>query len=152
MPEEEATSTPVPEGIEAEPAVDVDVGEMDIMKALQEVMKKSLVHDGLVRGLNECVKALDRGKAQLCVLSTDCDEPQYTRLVEALCAVHEVALVRVPDKKQLGEWAGLCKIDEEGNATKVVGSSCVVIKDFGESSPGYDFLTEYLKENREADE
>lgn len=141
---------PVDTGADAEPAV--DVGEMDIMKALQEVMKKSLVHDGLVRGLNECVKTLDRGKAELCVLSTDCDEPQYTRLVEALCAAHEVALVRVPDKKQLGEWAGLCKIDTEGNATKVVGSSCVVIKDFGENSPGYEFLREYLKENREADE
>lgn len=125
-----------------------NVGEMDIMKALQEVMKKSLVHDGLVRGLNECVKALDRGKAQLCVLANDCDEPRYTKLVEALCGAHDVALVRVPEKKQLGEWAGLCKIDEEGNATKVVGSSCVVIKDFGETSPGYEFLIEYLKENR----
>lgn len=129
-----------------------DVGEMDIMKALQEVMKKSLVHDGLVRGLNECVKALDRGKAQLCVLANDCDEARYTKLIEALCAAHEVALVRVPEKKQLGEWAGLCKIDEEGNATKVVGSSCAVVKDFGESSPGYEFLIEYLKENRGGDE
>jgi len=125
---------------------------MDIMKALQEVMKKSLVHDGLVRGLNECVKALDRNLAELCVLASDCDEPAYTRLIEALCAEHEVALVRVPDKKQLGEWAGLCKIDEEGNATKVVGSTCVVVKEFGESSPGYEFLLEYLKENKGVEE
>eukprot|EP00171_Calliarthron_tuberculosum_P016182 IDg16182t1 len=42
-----------------------EVGEMDLMKALQEVLKKSLVHDGLVRGLNEAVKALDRSEAQL---------------------------------------------------------------------------------------
>lgn len=125
-----------------------DVGEMDLMKALQEVLKKSLVHDGLVRGLNEAVKALDRGEAQLCVLASDCDEPNYTRLVEALCAEHDVSLVRVPEKKQLGEWAGLCKIDEEGNATKVVGATCVVVKEFGESSPGYEFLFEYLKENK----
>lgn len=123
-----------------------DVGEMDIMKALQEVLKKSLVHDGLVRGLNEAVKALDRGQAQLCVLATDCDEPAYSRLIEALCNTHDVALVRVPEKKLLGEWAGLCKIDEEGNATKVVGATCVVIKEFGERSPGYDFLLEYLEE------
>ncbi|CAN8062058.1 unnamed protein product [Agarophyton chilense] len=130
-------------------AVPEDVGEMDILKALQEVLKKSLVHDGLVRGLNEVAKALDRGQAQLCILASDCDEPRYTRLIEALCAAHEVALVRVPDKKQLGEWAGLCKIDEEGNATKVVGATSCVIKEFGESSPGYEFLLEYLKENKD---
>lgn len=157
MADEEMKDEPVDVDVDVdvdvvEPEPVADVGEMDIMKALQEVMKKSLVHDGLVRGLNECAKALDRGKAELCVLSSDCDEPQYTRLVEALCASHEVALVRVPDKKQLGEWAGLCKIDEEGNATKVVGASCVVVKDFGETSPGYEFLIAYLKENRESNE
>lgn len=143
-----------PAEVPVEPiSVPEDVGEMDILKALQEVLKKSLVHDGLLRGLNEVVKALDRGQAQLCVLASDCDEPRYTGLIEALCASHEVALVRVPDKKQLGEWAGLCKIDEEGNATKVVGSTSVVIKEFGESSPGYEFLLEYLKENKDgADE
>lgn len=125
-----------------------DVGEMDLMKALQEVLKKALVHDGLVRGLNEAAKALDRGEAQLCILASDCDEPNYSKLIEALCAEHDVSLVKVPDKKQLGEWAGLCKIDEEGNATKVVGATCVVVKEFGESSHGYEFLVEYLKENK----
>ncbi len=125
-----------------------DVGEMDLMKALQEVLKKALVHDGLVRGLNEAVKAIDRADAQLCVLASDCDDKNYTALVEALCAEHDVSLVKVPEKKKLGEWAGLCKIDEEGNAVKVVGASCVVVKEFGESSHGYEFLVEYLKENK----
>ncbi|PXF39549.1 40S ribosomal protein S12 [Gracilariopsis chorda] len=106
---------------------------MDILKALQEVLKKSVVHTDWFRGLNEVVKALDRGQVQLCILASDCDEPRYTRLIDALCAVHEVALVRVPDKKQLGEWAGLCKIDKE---------------EFGESSPGYELLLEYLKESK----
>ena len=35
---------------------------------------------------------------------------------------------QVDDNKKLGEWAGLCKIDKEGKARKVVGCSCVVIK------------------------
>lgn len=126
----------------------VDVGDMDIMKALQEVLKKSMVHDGLVRGLRETAKALDRREAQLCVLSSDCDSKEYTTLIEGLCGEHEVSLVRVPDKKQLGEWAGLCKIDSEGNATKVVGCTCVVVKDFGEPSRGYDFLLEYINEKK----
>jgi len=34
---------------------------------------------------------------------------------------------QVDDSKKLGEWAGLCKIDKEGKARKVVGCSCVVV-------------------------
>lgn len=127
----------------------VDAGEMDITKALQEVLKKALIHDGLLRGLRECAKALDRGEAQLCVLASDCDEPAYTRLVEALCAERGINLVKVPEKMQLGEWAGLAKIDETGNVTKSVKASCVVVKDFGEQSKGLEFLKEYLKEQAE---
>jgi small subunit ribosomal protein S12e len=68
-------------------------------------------------------------------------------LVEALCAEQGVNLVKVPERKQLGEWAGLCKIDQEGNATKVVACSCVVVRDFGEQSEGLNYLLDYLKES-----
>ena len=39
-----------------------------------------------------------------------------------------------------GEWAGLCKIDSDGNAKKVVGASCVVVHDCGEDSEGLNWL------------
>ncbi|VDK64323.1 unnamed protein product, partial [Gongylonema pulchrum] len=43
----------------------------------------------------------------------------YTKLVEALCSEHQIPLIRVKEKKQLGEWIGLCKYDKEGKARKV---------------------------------
>merc|ERR1719495_524221 len=81
--------------------------------------------------LHEAAKALDKRQAHLCVLANNCDEPTYTKLVEALCAEHSISLLKVDDNKKLGEWAGLCKIDKEGKARKVVACSCVVVKDYG---------------------
>lgn len=52
----------------------------------------------------------------------------YVKLVEALCAEHQINLIKVDDNKKLGEWVGLCKIDREGKPRKVVGCSCVVVK------------------------
>lgn len=39
---------------------DVATGSMTVEEALQEVLKRALVHDGLFRGLREAVKCLDR--------------------------------------------------------------------------------------------
>ncbi|KAG6489591.1 40S ribosomal protein S12-like [Zingiber officinale] len=118
---------------------------MDLMTALQLVLKKSLAHDGLIRGLREAAKAIEKHTAQLCILAEDCNQADYTKLVKALCAEHNVHLVAVPSAKTLGEWAGLCKIDSEGKARKVVGCSCVVVKDYGEESEGLHIVQEYVK-------
>jgi small subunit ribosomal protein S12e len=80
---------------------------MDLMTALQLVMKKSSAHDGLVKGLREAAKSIEKHAAQLCVLAEDCDQPDYIKLVKALCAEHNVHLVTVPNAKTLGEWAGV---------------------------------------------
>ncbi|KAI7690198.1 40S ribosomal protein S12 [Sarcoptes scabiei] len=98
---------------------------LDLNSALQMVLKTSLAHDGLVKGLRQSIKALDS-------------------LVEALCARHTISLIKVDDNKKLGEWAGMCKIDKEGKARKVVGCSCVVVKNWVEETPGLNFLKQYL--------
>lgn len=93
------TPAPVPAPALGEP--------MDIMTALQLVLKKSLAHGGLVRGLHEGAKSIEKHAALLCVLAEDCDQPDYTKLVKALCADHNVNLISVPSAKTLGEWAGV---------------------------------------------
>jgi len=53
---------------ERDAAIEVEVtadapaarGQMSVEEALQDVLKRALVHDGLARGLRECAKALDR--------------------------------------------------------------------------------------------
>lgn len=85
-----------------------------------------------------------RRQAHLVVLASNCTEENYVKLVEALCTEHGIHLLKacalhsssmtllirssqVDDNKQLGEWAGLCKIDKDGTARKVVGCSAVAI-------------------------
>jgi small subunit ribosomal protein S12e len=118
---------------------------MDVNTAIQVVMKKALAHDGLSRGLHEACRSIERGQAQLCILADDCNQPDYKKLIEALCAEQGVNLIAVPEAKQLGQWAGLCKIDAEGEARKVVGCSCAVVTDYGEETEGLAVLQDYLK-------
>lgn len=141
---------------------------MSVLEALKGVLKLALIHDGLARGLREASKALDRRQAHMCVLNEACEEEAYKKLVVALCSEHKIPLIKVPDGKQLGEWAGLCKffsfalelfvrpssiltmsltgqIDREGNARKVVNCSCVVVKDWGEESQERSILLNYFQ-------
>ncbi|KAI4344266.1 hypothetical protein L6164_011513 [Bauhinia variegata] len=119
--------------------------DMDIMTALQLVLKKSRAHGGLARGLHEGAKVIEKHAAHLCVLAEDCDQLDYVKVIKGLCADHNVKLITVAKAKTLGEWAGLCKIDSEGKARKVIGCSCVVVKDFGEESPALDVVQQYIK-------
>ena len=80
---------------------------MDLMSALQLVLRKSLAHGGLIRGLHEGAKVIEKHAAQLCVLAEDCNQPDYVKLVKALCADHGVSLLTIPNAKTLGEWAGV---------------------------------------------
>ena len=138
---------------------------MSVLDALKGVLKLSLMHDGLARGLREASKALDRRQAHMCVLNEACEEEAYKKLVVALCGEHKIPLIKVPDGKQLGEWAGLCEyilsfcigkseqrlmnstgvLDREGNARKVVNCSCVVVKDWGEESQERSILLNYFQ-------
>merc|ERR1719291_1478044 len=112
----------------------------DLMGAARRVLKHALVVDGVIRGLHEVAKHIDAGKAQVVMLAESCNEPTYKKLVQGLCLEKNVPLIDIPDNKTLGEWAGLCKIDSDGQPKKVVGASCVCIVDFGEEGQAYEFL------------
>ena len=116
----------------------------NLMSALKTVIKKSMAADGLVKGLTQVGKSLDRKDAMLCVLAKDCNDPKYKKLIMALAKQSNVPLIEVDSRDQLGEWVGQCKYDKKGEAKKVKGCSSLVIKDYGELSEALTFLEDHI--------
>merc|ERR1712083_692422 len=94
----------------------------NIKDAIKSVIKKSQANDGLVKGLNEVCKCLDRKQAILCVLAEDCNDPKYK------------------------QWLGHCKYDADGAPKKVKGTSSIAIKNYGEETEALTFVLNYIKE------
>merc|ERR1719343_343961 len=128
----------------AAPAVEAEEEVTDLMTAVRVVLKKALVVDGVIRGLHEVAKYIEAGKASVVFLAESCNEASYKKLVQGLCLEKNVPVVDIADNKMLGEWAGLCKIDSDGQAKKVVVASCACISDFGEEGQAYEYLMNYL--------
>merc|ERR1711998_103058 len=121
------------------------MGGLNLVTALKTVIKTSMACDGVVKGLNQVGKALDRKDAHLCLLATNCDDPKYKKLITALAKQNKIPLIEVEDRDVLGEWLGQCKYDKEGKARRVKGASSCVIKDYGEQSEALTFLEDYIR-------
>ena len=124
--------------------VTMDVEPASVEEALRIVIRKSLEVNGLIRGLSEVVRSLDRRVAHLCILAEDCDDAQYKSLVQALCKQNNIDIVTVAERKKLAEWAGLQRLDRQGNAKKTFKCSSVAIRDFGERTKALDMLLAQL--------
>ena len=132
--------------IEAPKVVEEEKSD-NIHDATKIVLKKSLANNGVVKGLNEVVKALDRKEAPLAVLASDCEDAKYKKLVTSLCKSNNIPLLEVENRKDLCEWLSQCKYDKEGVARKVRGCSSAAIRDFGEDTEALNFVHNYIKEN-----
>ena len=110
----------VEEVIAVQEEVIEQTAEVTIEDALKVVLRTALIHDGLARGLRESAKALTKGQAQLVVLVSSVTEDNILKLIEGLAndPEHKVPLIKVADAKQLGEWAGLGKVDREGTSER----------------------------------
>ena len=76
----------------------------NIHDATKIVLKKALSNNGVVKGLNEVVKALDRKEALLAVLASDCDDTKYKKLVTSFCKQNNIPLLEIEKRAELGEW------------------------------------------------
>ena len=117
----------------------------DASSALRTVLQKAIEVNGLVRGFSSVARALDKGVAQLCVLAEDCEEDDYKNLITALARQQKVDLIRIPERRTLGEYAGLAKYDSDNNIKKVINTSSVAITDFGEGTKALERVLRELK-------
>ncbi len=109
------------------------------------MLKTAHKHDGLRRGLHECAKALDRGSGLLCILAQDCDNAEITKLVKALCAEGNVSVIMADEGKELAEWCGLCKLNEDGTVKKAVKCAVAVVTDYGTDSVAKSIVEKYVE-------
>lgn len=124
--------------------VNVDVEPKDVEDALRIVIRKSLEVNGLIRGLSEVARSLDRRTAHLCILADDCEDASYKKLIQALCKQNNIDIVTVKERAKLAEWAGLAKVDRAGNVKKVFKCSSVAVRDFGERTKALEMLLKEL--------
>jgi small subunit ribosomal protein S12e len=129
-------------------ATTTEVGKTEVIdhfEALRRVLRKANSVNGLRRGLHETAKVLDNGTARLCLLAGDCENPEYTKLIKALCDASKIHLLEIESRALLGEWCGLVKRDEEGAVRKTVKTSVAAITDFGDDSEELRILMNHLK-------
>ena len=123
--------------------------KMDFAIALAQVLKDARANDCLARGLREVCKAVESKKAEFVIVAESCDDEKYKKCIEALCDDCGINRIKVPDSKQLGQWCGLVRTDQENNVVKVVKcSSCAVINTIPTSvtnSPAFKMVLESMK-------
>jgi len=95
---------------------------------LSAIIRGSRAQRTCYLGLNEVCRAIEQGGIELLLLANDVNDASYKSLIEALAGETRTALIKVDSKDLLGEWAGLAKIDEEGNVTKQRACGCIAIK------------------------
>ncbi|KAB0355828.1 hypothetical protein FD755_021769, partial [Muntiacus reevesi] len=110
----------------------------DLNTARQEALRTALILGGLARGIREAAKASDKRQAHLHVLASNWDEPRNVKSAEALCAEHQFSSV------QFSRSASV-KLTEREKPHKVVGCSCVVVKDYGKESQPKNVIEEHFK-------
>lgn len=137
-----AEETPVVEVPVVEQVVDVEPESLE--DAIRIVIKNALEANGLVRGLSEVARALDRRTAHMCILADDCEDEEYKKLVTALAKQGEIDMINVEEREKLAQWAGLYRKDATGEIKKTFKCSCVAIRDFGDRTKALDHLLSQL--------
>lgn len=120
-----------------------EVPEGGLVANLTAVCKEALLHDGLKRGLHEVAHVLDNHTGKLCLLAEDCDKPEYTALIQALCEESGTPLQTIESRDTLGDIVGLGS--QCGGSKGGVKCTCAVITNFGRDIAALQRLKDEIK-------
>lgn len=107
----------------------------EVAEAAYEALKIAAESGKIRKGTNEATKAIERGRAKLVLVAEDVEPPEIVAHIPMLCDERKAPYVYVPEKRRLGEAAGL-----------MVGSAAAAIEEPGEGSELVDEIVTKLKE------
>ncbi|BAJ50289.1 MAG: 50S ribosomal protein L7Ae [Candidatus Caldarchaeum sp.] len=107
----------------------------ELVTAALEAVRLAKTSGKVKKGVNEVIKAIERGQAKFVLIATDVDPPEIVAFLPTLCEERKISYIFVNSKAQLGEVAGLS-----------VPASSVAVVDPGEAK-GY--IEEIVKKIQE---
>ncbi|KAF8294108.1 putative 40S ribosomal protein S12 [Trypanosoma cruzi] len=125
----------------------LDVEPENLRDAIRIVVRKSLEVNGLVRGLSEVARALDRRTAHMCLLAADCEDEEYKKLIKALASQANIDFVEVESREELAEWP-VFRSRKATAASRPLSARGVAIRDFGERTRALNMLLGQLADKR----
>ncbi|MFZ8849465.1 MAG: 50S ribosomal protein L7Ae [Thermoproteota archaeon] len=109
----------------------------ELYEKIYEFVRVARETGKIKRGVNETTKAVERGQAKFVIIAENVDPPEIVAHLPLLCEDKNVPYLYVPDKKKLGEVAGI----------NTIASSSAIIE-VGEAKALYDELVSKFSELR----
>jgi large subunit ribosomal protein L7Ae len=109
----------------------------ELYEKIYEFVRVARETGKIKRGVNETTKAVERGQAKFVIIAENVDPPEIVAHLPLLCEDKNVPYLYVPDKKKLGEVAGI----------NTIASSSAIIE-VGEAKALYDELLSKFSELR----
>lgn len=113
---------------------------MPLKQALEKALKIARQEGHLLNGVNQTIRALERGDVVLVVMAKDIDKPEVVQTITALCKEKGVSILKCDTRNELGLYSGFFKLDLEKNPRKVVKCSCLAISSWGRESPARSMI------------
>lgn len=105
--------------------------EKEIMELALDAVEKARKTGKLKKGVNEAIKAVEKGAAKLVVVAKDVNPPEIIMPFKPLCSEKKIPLVTIGTKEDLGAAAGLG-----------VGTSAVAVVQEGDAKDAIKRLAE----------
>jgi len=109
----------------------------ELSKATLEAIRIARTSGKLRKGVNEAIKSIERGKAQLVAIATDVQPPEIVAVLPTISDERKIPYVFVPSKSELGDAAGI-----------TVASAAVAIEEPGEAKSYVEEIAKKIGELR----